>query len=247
MKEKQNIFLVGDIHGEYSTFKFLIKNKYNIKDSYIIQLGDWGVGFYNENYYKEAFGRLDACLEHGNNHLYVFSGNHDDPAYFQETNNPFGYKNITFLKDYSELTLLGLEFLCIGGAISIDRQDRVEGRSYWKDEVFFFDETFDFSKKKYDVVLTHTRPKSCGAFKGFDNISYWVKRDSVLKDDLIKESEDVDKVYQLTRPPQWYYAHFHQSNLMIVENTTFRCLDINEFWMIDHEKLLLTKEQKQLS
>ena len=247
MKEKQSIFLSGDCHGEFHTFKYLIKQRYSIKDSYIIQLGDFGVGFYNENYYKEQLGRLDACLEHDNNHLYVLRGNHDSPVYFQQTNNPFEYKNITFLKDYSELTLLGVEFLCIGGAISIDRQDRTEGRSYWKDEVFFFDDSFDFSKKKYDVVLTHTRPKSCGAFKGFNNISGWLKNDVTLKDDLIKESEQVDLLYQKTRPGEWYYCHFHESNLMIVENTTFRCLDINEFYMLDHQKLLLTKQQKELS
>lgn len=243
MKEKQNIFLCGDIHGEFVTFGYLIKERYKIKNSYIFQLGDFGMGFYTDNYYSQALQRLDEKLQEDNNHLFVFRGNHDSPVYFQQTNNPFECKNITFLKDYSELNLLGLNLLIIGGAISIDRQDRVEGRSYWKDEVFIFDETFDFSKKKYDVVLTHTRPKSCGAFKGFLNISDWLRYDKTLKDDLIKESETVDIVYQKTRPQHWYYGHFHESNLLIHENTTFRCLDINEFYMIDHDKLLLTKEQ----
>lgn len=243
---KNNIILVGDIHGEWDTFDYLLKH-HGCENSYIIQLGDWGVGFREKGYEKIKHGRIDRTLEEKNCHLYVFSGNHDSPVFFEQTNNPFECKNITFLKDYSELNLLGLDLLCVGGAISIDRQNRIEGRSYWKDEVFVFDESFDFSKKKYDVVLTHTRPKSCGAFKGFNNIANWLKYDVTLKDDLIKESEQVDLLYQKTRPREWYYCHFHESNLMIVENTTFRCLDINEFYMINHEKLLLTKQQEVVS
>lgn len=239
---KKNIFLCGDIHGEIFTFSYLIRERYKIKDSYIFQLGDFGMGFYKEDYYKDSLNRLNEKLQLDNNHLYVLRGNHDDPSYFKQTNNPFGYENITFLKDYSELNLLGLDILCIGGAISIDRQDRVEGRSYWKDEVFVYDENFDFNKKKYDVVLTHTRPKSCGAFKGFSNIAGWLKYDALLKDDLIKESEEVEKVYTKTKPQQWMYGHFHQSNFYVDENTSFRCLDINEFYMLEHDKLLLTKQ-----
>ena len=122
MKEKDKIALLGDIHGMYGRLRWMVKpsNDRCITDAYIIQVGDFGVGFYRENYYKFEFQLLNKELEKSNCHLYVIRGNHDDPSWFKETHNPFGYKNITLLQDYSELNLLGKSILLVGGAISIE-------------------------------------------------------------------------------------------------------------------------------
>ena len=122
MKKKDKIILVGDIHGEYSRLRYNI-NRLNHEDAYIIQVGDFGMGFYKLNYYKnEVFPKLNETLVNRNCHLYVIRGNHDDPEYFKQTNNPFDFSNITLLEDYSELTLLSKSILLIGGAVSIDAQ-----------------------------------------------------------------------------------------------------------------------------
>lgn len=232
--EKKSIVLVGDIHGEFNTLAHLISNRYKLENSYIIQVGDFGMGFYLPNYYKTELETLDYRLGKNNNHLYAIRGNHDDPEYFKKTNNPFGYKNITLLQDYSELKLLDKSILLIGGAVSVDRKDRLERQrkgkspSYWIDEVFNIDSEFKY--QKYDLVVTHTRPAVCGHYKGFANINDYIVDDPKLKDDLIEESQKVDILYQNTKPPVWVYGHFHQSIKSTTEDTTFRCLDINEFW-----------------
>ena len=228
MGEKLQTVLVGDIHGEFEDFRSILAY-WKIADAYIIQVGDFGMGFKSDDYYARVLSSLDEFLGLNNNHLYAFRGNHDAPRYFQTTNNPFDCKNITFLADYSELELLGKRILCIGGAVSIDRIQRVPGRSYWEDEPFVFNETFFFSgNRAYDVVLTHTRPGVCGAFKGFAKIADYLKHDPTLKEELIFESKEMDKVYELTKPAQWFYGHFHDANITDYENTRFRCLDINE-------------------
>lgn len=229
MKEKDKIVLCGDIHGEFGEIRWHLKN---ISDAYIIQVGDFGVGFYKENYYKTELTYLNEKLENANCHLYAIRGNHDDPAWFKETNNPFELKNITLLQDYAELDLLGKSILLVGGAVSIDRRFRQPGKTYWQDEEFVLkqEHEFPYKDRQYDVVVTHTRPGACGTFKGFNNIKEWCDQDPDLKNDLIEESQLLDYLYEHTKPKHWYYGHFHSSNLITHEGTTFRCLDINELY-----------------
>lgn len=228
MKEKDNIVLVGDIHGEYGTFRYDIKRLH--QDAYIIQVGDFGAGFHKEEYYKEELSHLNKVLEDKNCHLYVIRGNHDLPSAFQKTNNPFDLPNITFLEDYSELELLGKSILLVGGAVSIDRRFRHEGRTWWSDEEFVLklEHEFPYKDRQYDLVVTHTRPGVCGAFKGFDNITYWCHQDFDLKNDLIEESQKLDYLYEKTRPRKWFYGHFHKSNIITYRGTVFRCLTVHE-------------------
>jgi DNA repair exonuclease SbcCD nuclease subunit len=229
MTEKNKIILIGDIHGEFGSLRNKIKN--NISDAYIIQVGDFGLGFHKPNFYKDKFTWLNDVLVDKNCHLYVIRGNHDDPSYFAETNSP--ESDITLLKDYSELKLLGKSILLVGGAVSIDRRFRIEGVTWWSDEDFNLklEHQFPYKDRQYDLVVTHTRPGVCGSFKGFDNIKHWCDQDSDLKNDLIEESQKLDYLYKMTKPKYFYYGHFHQSLTVNYEDTEFRCLNIDEAYM----------------
>jgi DNA repair exonuclease SbcCD nuclease subunit len=202
-------------------------------DAYIIQVGDFGFGFHKPNYYKTELGDVSKTLTKNNCHLYVIRGNHDDPSYFAETNNPFGFDNITVLADYSELNLLGKSILLVGGAVSVDRRFREDGKSWWSDEDFNLklEDQFPYKDRQYDLVVTHTRPGVCGAFKGFDNIQYWCDQDPDLKNDLIDESQQLDYLYERTKPKDWYYGHFHNSDITQYEDTKFRCINIDEHYL----------------
>ena len=231
MKEKDKVLLLGDVHGEFGKIRWQLRN---INDAYIIQVGDFGVGFHKDNYYKTELSVLNERLIQKNCHLYAIRGNHDNPSWFKETNTPFDCSNITLLKDYSEIELLGKSFLLVGGATSVDRRFRVEGKSYWSDEIFNLklEHEFPYRDRVYDVVVTHTRPGVCGAFKGFDNIKGWTDQDPDLKNDLIEECQLLDYLYEHTKPKHWVYGHFHCSDATTHENTAFRCLDIDECWLL---------------
>lgn len=234
---KDKIIFVGDIHGEFGRLRYDINRLY--ENAYIIQVGDFGMGFYKPNYYQSELKLVQQVLERNNCELFAIRGNHDDPEYFKETNNPFDFKNITLLKDYSELNLLDKNILLVGGAISIDREWRIlknknrqsqgdDRRCWWEDELFAYNDSFDY--KKYDIVVTHTRPANCGSFKGFDNIMGYLDGDDTLKEELIQESEDMEKLWHKTKPKHWYYGHFHESLVTNYEDTVFRCLNIDEHY-----------------
>ena len=130
--------------------------------------------------------------------------------------------------------MLSKSILLVGGAISVDRRFRIEGKSYWSGEEFVLklEHEFPYKDRQYDLVVTHTRPGICGAFKGFDNIKYWCDQDFDLKNDLIEESQKLDYLYERTKPKWWVGGHFHQSLTITYENMTYRCLDIHEHWAL---------------
>lgn len=230
---KNQIILLGDIHGQFSRVSYDLK-RLNIENAYVIQCGDFGVGFHKTNYYKTELGKLDEVLKAKNIHLYACRGNHDSPDYFKQTNNPFDLNNITLLQDYSELELLGKSILLVGGAVSVDRRFRIPDKSWWSDEEFILklEHEFPYKDRQYDIVVTHTRPAVCGAFKGFDNIKYWCDQDYDLKNDLIEEGQKLNYLYENTKPGLWVYGHFHESTITQYEKTEFRCLNIDEYWSV---------------
>lgn len=224
MNEKDKIILVGDVHGSFAGLSNAIRQ--NLEDAYIIQVGDFGL--FNENPgEKHMLNWLNNSLEKKNCFLYACRGNHDDPKRFQDTC-PYDFQNILCIKDYTELNLLGKSILLVGGAISIDRSERTEGEDYWTDEIFVYNSDFDY--KKYDLVVTHSRPKIIGFKTGSKALQFYIDKDDKLIYDLVVEGEELDKLYERTKPPEWIFGHFHKSVLIEHENTTFRCLDIGEMY-----------------
>jgi len=130
--------------------------------------------------------------------------------------------------------------------VSIDRRFRQEQKMgvrvaqpvWWSDEGFNLklEDQFPYKDRQYDLVVTHTRPGACGAFKGFDNIRHWSDQDPDLINDLIEESEQLDYLYERTKPTDWIYGHFHQSNTCNHENTKFRCVDIDEHYLYHYNE-----------
>lgn len=224
---KKQIIFVGDIHGEFATMRFKLETA-GVQDAYIIQVGDFGMGFHKPGFYAQALERLNDFLLESNNHLYAIRGNHDDPDYFRTTNNPFNLSNITLLADYTELILLDKKMLFVGGAFSVDRCYRVLNKSYWTDEPFVLREDFPFGK--YDCVVTHARPAQSGLFSTTHKIRDWLDKDLELERDLQAESELLSKLYELTKPPAWIFGHYHQGCVNITPDTKFRCLDILELY-----------------
>lgn len=236
MKDKDKIIIVGDVHGAYPQLRYDISRSY--RDAHIIQVGDFGLGFHKPNYYRTELTDVSRTLTKTNCHLYVIRGNHDDPSYFTETNNPFELTNITVLADYSELELLGKSILLIGGAVSVDRRFREEGKNWWSKEDFNLklEDQFPYKDRQYDLIVTHTRPGVCGAFKGFDNIKYWCDQDPDLKNDLIEESQQLDYIYERTKPKDWIYGHFHKSDITQYEDTKFKCVNIDEHYLYHYNE-----------
>ena len=208
------LYFIGDIHAELELLAYKLKEK-KIKDSHLVQVGDFGFGFLGDRE-KAAIESLNKALKAGNNLLYVIRGNHDDPSYFEEGRE---VGNIRIVPDYSVLELSGYSILLAGGAISVDRASRVLGKSYWKEEEFIFNidklESALNTVKKLDIVVTHNAPSEFWPFELNNLVRAYARRDKNLFLELSHERAQHSKLLKWVKsrfsPLHWYYGHFHVS------------------------------------
>ena len=213
----ESIYAVGDIHGCFNTLVGMIKN-YNIRDSIIICCGDCGLGFNEPEGDKQLMSKLDkTCREH-NLRVIMVRGNHDDPKFFEN-----GLVNTKYIMAVPDYTVVNSNILCVGGATSIDRTNRLASKelnirhymkyhpgctiqeakdetrnSYWENEAPVYKED-EFKSIKDDGltvnhVITHTCPSFCEPLSK-DGIEYWLDRDPGLDEVINNERVVMDQIY----------------------------------------------------
>src|SRR5574344_1491077 len=146
--DARNIVVCGDIHGEFNSVIYKLCIQYQLTDTLLIIAGDCGFGFDKPGYYENVFKRNTLRLSKSNNWVVMVRGNHDDPEYFSEER--IKHERFRTIPDYSVIQACGHSILCIGGAISIDRNYRKKHdskytasatASYWPDEIPGYNET----------------------------------------------------------------------------------------------------------
>lgn len=161
------IYVIADTHGNFDILKSNIYRYKNIHNCILIIAGDIGLGFYSKKYYDYIFEELNNLFIERSIYCYLLRGNHDDPNYFK--NHLINYSNVKTIDDYSVISVGNENILCVGGAISIDRRNRIESynkklsvyedlskqysnaidfsnikpiyKSYWEDEIPYYDES----------------------------------------------------------------------------------------------------------
>lgn len=222
------ILALGDTHDLSIISRIL--DRHDLKDCVLIHVGDAGEGFGKNPVERDSpilFNLVNQNLELRNVKLLIIRGNHSNPSYFDP--NHFFNKNLSnveFVQDYSYKTINNKKFLFAGGAVSIDRQLRVDGVDYWKNEIFVLPDNLE-SLDHCDVLITHSCPTEAPPY-GFDNIKGWFKNDLTLKEELIKERQDISKLVKQVQPSQVYYGHFHTVISERIDGIYYRGLDINE-------------------
>lgn len=233
--ECESIVVSGDIHGDFDLLVNKMCVQYQMRNTLLIVAGDCGFGFEDKAYYKNIVKRNTKRMSDANNWIVFVRGNHDDPAYFD--GKAFKHKRFIAVPDYSVVKACGRSILCIGGAISVDRQyRREEPNCYWASEAPIYDEqslTQITSEHLIDTVVTHTAPSFC-ELQGKSGIIIWTLGDESLLDDVQNERSQMDAIYEKlksTAQPlsNWYYGHFHQSWNSSIDGVLFKMLDIMEF------------------
>lgn len=160
------IYITGDTHGEQNRF-----NENNMpgefswtKDDYLIVCGDFG-------YIGSGWMFLDE-LEKRPYTICFCDGNHENfdrlYQYPEEIWNGGRIhrvrKNIIHLMRGQVYDIDGKTIFAMGGAYSIDKELRIEGRSWWPQELPTDEEYKEASKnldacgKKVDYIVSHTAP-----------------------------------------------------------------------------------------
>lgn len=241
-----NSFIVcGDTHGNHKLIAHRIKSM-KITDMTLFHVGDFGIGFVREELEIEALENLNKLLKKFNCHLYVIRGNHDKPTYFDGS---YDYSNLHLMPDYSIINVNGDNVLMVGGAISVDRKNRLRemqklassGRwieQYWFDEVFVLDEEKLKAMTDISYVITHTIHEHVGPH--IKNSSFVMNMvddgDDKLIEDLQVERAQLTRMFEILKENnkimKWLYGHFHDSQIMDYEGTDFVMLNIDQFYEV---------------
>ena len=135
--DAKSLAVSGDIHGDFNELVFKMCVRYKMTDTVLIVAGDCGFGFEKPMYYENMVRKNARRMSAANNYLVFVRGNHDNPAYFD--GHAFYHKRFMAVPDYAVIQACSHTILCVGGAISVDRQYRLDSRLrekevYWGNE-----------------------------------------------------------------------------------------------------------------
>jgi len=208
------IFITGDVHGSMSMSKFNMANfpiqKELTKDDYMIITGDFGLVWNGD---KEEEYWLNWLYNKNYTTLFI-DGNHEnhsmlDKMKISDWNGGkvhFIRENVIHLMRGQVFNINGKKIFTFGGADSIDKQHRVEGKSWWKREMpsnAEYEEGLDNLEKhnyKIDVIISH----DCSE-RVFEKLmaGLWVKSlTSINKYFEVLEEKLIFK--------KWYFGHYHE-------------------------------------
>jgi len=231
------MYIIGDTHGLMNLYnilsRFFIEHP-EINSPTFIHVGDVGIGFYPWERDFTILKNIDNLLREKEATLMCIRGNHDNPIFFgcRETiydEDKGSLTNIGFIWDNYVGRIEGRKILFIGGAVSIDRRLRTEGRDWWSNEVIYRwpMNTFDIivDDTDIDTIITHTSPLE--AFPLVNNAHDMFGMH--LGDDITKERTYLSEVYSRLseRNPirNWFYGHYHTSQIGYNGVTRFECVN----------------------
>lgn len=220
----EDILTYGDTHGSFQRLNFELHKRFIITQSLIIQVGDFGVGFYNERYYTNEFAKLNKQLAKYGNTLIVIRGNHDNPEWFDGRVN---LSNLKLVPDYTVLYTVKGNILCIGGEASIDYKQRTEGEDFWREELPIYNEESLHLLPEISYVITHGMPEVVYPYVKYKCDDKEINEYASLSRKILGR---IWAYLSFNQPSikSWYCGHYHESHSENVLGIDYHILNINE-------------------
>ncbi|QDF17354.1 metallophosphoesterase [Streptomyces phage MindFlayer] len=202
------VMIAGDWHGDTLHARKTVRRADAMNVRKIMQVGDFGYWEHE----ADGFNYLDAlneeCRKYGIK-VYFVAGNHEnwDRLDWLEKNNPKTYNGLTIIRSHIRYTgrvnrwrFDDRWFQAVGGAVSIDKNRRKLGKTWWAQEAVpeRVVKNLEIHGKQSDILLTHDSPTH--APFGFR-----------LKDDpdSTAHRQLMDRVGRVVRPTLWFHGHYH--------------------------------------
>ena len=207
------LYAIGDVHGKIFNYKKLLESL--PADASTIQLGDMGLGF--EGVYLPKLSGQHKFIR----------GNHDSPSECREHLNylgEFGYDET-------------LKIFYLGGGYSIDRDMRIEGVSWWRDEELSFTDLENaiqqYREVKPRIVVSHECPQEVGDYLlrslGWIGGMYPDPYGKAYKARklLSRTAGALQTMFEAHQPEYWFFGHYHVDKVFWFKEykTEFRVLN----------------------
>lgn len=209
------ILLAGDWHGSFSQADKVIRHAKDEGIRYILQLGDFGI-WEND---KPFLNQMQHLLGEWDMHLYFIDGNHENfPRLYEKKINEDGTRyvrdNITYIPRGYRWQWEEITFLALGGAASIDKPFRREGKSWWPEEYLTEEDilTAQFGGP-VDVMFCHDSPAGAPNSVTDDNQGQVYAMKSFGADSLNYcniHRQLLKRVTDVTTPRMLFHGHYHR-------------------------------------
>lgn len=139
---------------------------------------------------------------------------------------PISYEvapNVHYHARGSTLTLPnGKVVLFVGGADSVDKDTRVPGYDWFKDEILTLDDFNHFPDVNVDVVISHTCPTYFDVNTNDEENYYGYDKYSDPSRKVL------DLVFDKYKPTQWYFGHWHLSQSDVYKDCSWTLLNTHD-------------------
>lgn len=232
----KKIIVAGDIHCHWDHLNNLIKQE---SPHIILQCGDFGFWphFHNSkkiipNQIFDQYGIINPDTE-----IYWADGNHENHEVLQNLMFEHGrvpiemekFQNVYYMPRASVLTINHKNILFMGGAKSIDKNNRIPYVSWWPDEEISQKDIRYLPEIKIDIVISHTIPEKYLHIIDKNYCFGYVK-------DFSRKA--LDYVLEKYHPKQWFLGHWHLFEKFQKSGCEFTCLNMAkcEGWWLDISK-----------
>ncbi|AIY01617.1 hypothetical protein ART_2018 [Arthrobacter sp. PAMC 25486] len=231
---ENTILVAGDWHADAEWAERVIREAAKVGYRTIIHAGDLGVLWPSGGGPKteDRFTRLlKRWLKKSGIILIFADGNHDvHPRLRQLPLNEDGFGVISSQLLYSprghRFTLGGKRFASFGGAVSIDKSMRVEGRTFWPEEAITAENLSRLGKEPVDILITH---EVAAGIKVESGLIYPLGEE--LAHETYQQRPLVADAVRNVNPLHVFSGHWHQRISQRFENTraTVHVLDMNRY------------------
>jgi len=222
----QAVMVVGDVHMDFGALNTLINKK---QPKIILQCGDFG--YWPRATTEEIHGRAnpkypkdlprpkvpEGCTVHW------IDGNHEEHNDLDKRSSNEVWPRCYYQPRGSHITLPdGRRVLFMGGAASHDKQWRTPQYDWFPQETVSETDynAVDFTLK-YDIVISHTCPKS------FQPRIFLLDRHGPIdgRDTHDPSEHWLDLIWQRVKPDLWFFGHWHRCKHGYTDNTRWQVLD----------------------
>lgn len=202
------VMIVGDTHGHAGAIKRKARVAQSMGVEHLFVVGDFGLwpGHGGVVFLDD----VNEAAREFNVQITALPGNHEDHPQWEKwfdlapiDDHGFAIirSNLRLTKKVHNFRLGGKRFFVCGGAVSIDKQWRVEGKSWWAGEQFTEADLASVEKYKgpaIDYLLTH----DCS---DFTNFRFTLKVDPDSK----ANRQRIDRAIRALRPRYHFHGHMH--------------------------------------
>lgn len=207
------ILVLGDVHGRWKTMMDFVEN---MKPDLVLQVGDFGYFPRFEKYNPRD--QINSSVP-----IHWCDGNHEDHESLVALREQSGGERRAhevapnvFWQDRGSTLMLpdGRVALFAGGAFSIDKKERVQGRDWFPGEMINWADMSSLPDCQVDIVISHTCPNR------FELPSEFSEKE------VDPSRQFLDEVLERYNPESWYFGHWHKHMRGQVAGCAWEALDM---------------------